>query len=94
MQIRPLYDRVLIKRIEEEVTKGGIVIPEQAKEKPIRGEIVAIGKGKLLEDGEIRPLEVQIGDTVLFGKYSGTDVKVDDGEFVMMREEDIMGIVE
>ena len=95
MHILPLYDRVLIKRLaEEDVTPSGIVIPEQAKEKPVRGKVIAIGKGKLLDSGESRPLTVKVGDTVLFGKYSGTDVKLDREEFVVMREEDILGIVE
>lgn len=94
MQFRPLHDRVLIKRIEEEVTSGGIVIPDNAKEKPSRGEILAIGTGKILNNGEIRPLDVKVGDKVLFGKYAGTEVKVDGAELVVMREEDIMGVIE
>ena len=94
MQFLPLYDRVLVKRIDEEITSGGIVIPENAKEKPIRGKIVAVGKGKLLDNGEIRHLEVKIGNTVVFGKYAGTEVKLDREEYVVMREEDILGIIE
>ncbi len=95
MNIRPLHDRVVIKRMEEERTSaGGIVIPDSATEKPIRGKIVAIGKGKLLENGDIRPLDVKVGDNVLFGKYSGTEVKIEDEEYVIMREDDIMGILE
>jgi chaperonin GroES len=94
MQFRPLYDRVLIRRIEEEVTTGGIVIPDQAKEKPSRGKIVAVGKGKILDNGGVRPLEIRIGDIVLFGKYAGTEVKVNNEDLVVMREEDIMGIME
>jgi len=94
MSFRPLHDRVLIERIEEEVTSGGIVIPDNAKEKPSRGKIVSVGKGKLLENGNVRALEVKPNDVVLFGKYSGTEVKVDNKEYVVMREEDIMGVIE
>jgi len=95
MNIRPLHDRVIVKRIEEERTSpGGIVIPDTATEKPIQGEITAVGKGKILEKGEIRPLDVKIGDKVLFGKYSGTEVKLGGEEFLVMREEDIMAIIE
>jgi chaperonin GroES len=95
MKIRPLHDRVIIRRVEEERrTAGGIVIPDSAAEKPIRGEVMAVGKGKILERGEIRPLDVKVGDTVLFGKYSGTEVKVEGEEVLVMREEDIMGVVE
>lgn len=95
IKIRPLHDRVVIQRQEEEqVTKGGIVIPDTAKEKPVRGKVVAIGKGKLLESGDVRPLDVQVGNIVLFGKYAGTEVKVDDQEYLVMREDDIMGVVE
>ncbi len=95
MNIRPLHDRVILKRMEEETTSsGGIVIPDSAAEKPIRGEIIATGTGKRLENGEVIPLDVKVGDTVLFGKYSGTEVKVDDVELLVMREEDIMGVVE
>ena len=95
MNIRPLHDRVILKRMEEETTSaGGIVIPDSAAEKPQRGEIVAAGTGKRLESGEIIPLDVKIGDTVLFGKYSGTEVKVDGDNLLVMREEDIMGVIE
>lgn len=95
MNIRPLHDRVIIKRMEEERTSpGGIVIPDTATEKPIRGEVVAVGKGKLMENGDVRPLDVKVGDKVLFGKYSGTEVKVDGQELLVMREEDIMAIIE
>ena len=95
MKIRPLHDRVILKRMEEETTSaGGIVIPDSAAEKPQRGEIVAAGTGKRLESGEIIPLDVKIGDTVLFGKYSGTEVKLDGSELLVMREEDIMGVIE
>ena len=95
VKIRPLHDRVMVRRLEEERrTAGGIVIPDTAKEKPIQGEIVAAGKGKILENGEVRPLDVKVGDKVLFGKYSGTEVKVGNEELLVMREEDIMGVVE
>ncbi|MHB1586973.1 MAG: co-chaperone GroES [Acidiferrobacteraceae bacterium] len=95
MNIRPLHDRVIVRRIEEErKSAGGIVIPDTAKEKPIQGEVVAVGKGKLLENGDIRPLDVKPGDKVLFGKYSGTEVKVGSEELLVMREEDIMGVIE
>lgn len=95
MKIRPLHDRVIVRRTEEErKTAGGIVIPDTAKEKPVQGEVIAVGKGKLLENGEIRPLDVKPGDKVLFGKYSGTEVKVGSEELLVMREEDIMGVVE
>ncbi len=95
MNIRPLQDRVIVKRMEEETTSsGGIVLPDSATEKPIRGEVIAVGPGKILDSGEKRPLEVKVGDTVLFGKYSGTEVKLDDEELLVMREEDIMGVIE
>jgi chaperonin GroES len=92
--LRPLHDRVVVKRTEEEKkSAGGIVIPDTAKEKPSRGKVIAIGKGKLLENGEIRPLDVKIGDEVLFGKYSGNEVKLGDEEYIIMREDDIMGVI-
>jgi chaperonin GroES len=95
MNIRPLHDRVVIRRLEEERTSaGGIVIPDTATEKPIQGEVIAAGKGKILENGESRPLDVKVGDRVLFGKYSGTEVKLDGKEFLVMREDDIMGVIE
>jgi len=95
MKIRPLHDRVIVKRLEaEEKTASGIVIPGSAAEKPDQGEIVAVGKGKILESGEVRALDVKVGDKVLFGKYSGQAVKVDGDELLVMREEDIMGVVE
>jgi len=95
MNLRPLHDRVIVKRIEdEERTAGGIVIPEAAKEKPIRGEVLAVGNGKLLDNGDTRPLDVKKGDTVLFGKYAGTEVKVEGDELVVMREDDIMAVIE
>jgi len=95
MAIRPLHDRVLVRRIEDETTTpGGIVIPDSAKEKPAQGEIIAAGKGKILDNGDVRPLDVQTGDRVLFGKYAGTEVKVDGEELLVMREDDIVGVVE
>lgn len=94
MAIRPLHDRVLVKRVkEEEKTKGGIIIPDSAKEKPIEGKVVAVGNGKILEDGKVRKLEVKAGDRILFGKYSGTEVKVDGEECLILREDDILGVV-
>jgi len=95
MNIRPLHDRVVVRRKEEETTTpGGIVLPGSAAEKPIQGEILAVGKGKILENGDVRPLDVKVGDTVLFGKYSGTEVKLDGEEVLVMREEDIVGVIE
>ena len=95
MKIRPLHDRVVIRRLEEErTTAGGIVIPDTATEKPIQGEVIAIGNGKILDNGENRPLDLKVGDRVLFGKYSGTEVKLDGKEFLVMREDDIMGVIE
>ncbi len=95
MKIRPLQDRVIVKRVEEEEkTKGGIIIPETAKEKPMEGKIIAVGKGKVLEDGKIHPLDVKVGDRILFGKYSGTEVKIDGEEHLIMREDDILGVIE
>ena len=94
MKIRPLHDRVIVKRLEEErTTPGGIVIPDTAAEKPVQGKIVAVGKGKILEDGQVRPLDVKSGDKILFGKYSGTEIKIDGEEFLIMREEEVLGIV-
>ena len=95
MKIRPLHDRVIVKRLEEErVSAGGIVIPDSAAEKPVQGKIVAVGKGKILEDGNVRALDVKVGDKILFGKYSGTEVKVDGDDLVVMREEDVMAVIE
>jgi len=95
MSIKPLHDRVVIERLEEELTSaGGIVIPDTAKEKPMRGKVVAIGPGKLLDNGNVVPLGVKEGDQVLFGKYSGTEIKIENKELVVMREDDIMGIIE
>jgi len=95
MKIRPLHDRVIVRRMEEERTSaGGIVIPDSATEKPIQGEVMAVGNGKISESGDVRPLDVKVGDKVLFGKYAGTEVKVDGEELLVMREEDIMGVLE
>ena len=95
MKLRPLHDRVIIKRLEAETkSAGGIVIPDTATEKPIKGEVVAVGTGKILDDGKVRPIGVKAGDKVLFGKYSGTEVKVDGEELLVMREEDLMAIIE
>jgi chaperonin GroES len=94
MKIRPLHDRILVKRIdEEEKTKGGIIIPDTAKEKPQEGRVVAVGGGKVLEDGKIRPLDVKTGDRVLFAKYAGSEVKIEGEEHVILREDDVLGIV-
>src|SRR6185369_4564932 len=95
MKLRPLQDRILVKRVEEETkTAGGLYIPETAKEKPQRGEIVAVGNGKKTEEGKVLPLDVKVGDTVLFGKYAGTEVKVDNEEYLMMREDDLLAVIE
>jgi chaperonin GroES len=95
MKIRPLHDRVVIRRAEEERTSpGGIVIPDTAAEKPIKGEVIAVGQGKLLENGDVRALELKAGDKVLFGKYSGTEVKVEGEELLVMREDDVMAVIE
>ena len=95
MNIRPLHDRVVVKRVDEDKTSaGGIVIPDSATEKPIEGKVVAVGNGKILDSGEVRKLDVKKGDKILFGKYSGTEVKVDGQEYLVMREDDIMGIIE
>ena len=95
MKIRPLQDHILVKRLEETAkTKGGIIIPDTAKEKPQEGEVVAVGKGRVLEDGTQRALDVKAGDRILFGKYSGTDVKIDDEDFLIMREDDVLGVIE
>ena len=95
MKIRPLHDRVIVKRLEEDRTSpGGIVIPDTAAEKPVQAKIVAVGKGKILENGQVRRCDVKVGDKILFGKYSGTEVKVDGEELVVMREEDVMAVIE
>ncbi len=94
MKVKPLHDRVLIKRIEEqESVRGGIIIPDSAKEKPQEAEVVAVGSGKRLEDGTVLPLEVKAGDRVLFGKYSGTEIKLEDEEYLILREDEILGIL-
>ena len=95
MKIRPLHDRVIVKRVEEERTSaGGIVLPDSATEKPSEGEVLAVGKGKLLDNGDVRALDVRVGDKILFGKYAGNEVKVEGEELIVMREEDIMGVLE
>jgi chaperonin GroES len=94
MKIRPLHDRILVKRIEEEEkTKGGIIIPDTAKEKPQEGKVIAVGAGKVLEDGKVRPMDVKNGDRILFSKYAGTDVKVDGDDLIIIREDDVLGII-
>ena len=94
MKIRPLHDRVIVKRLESEnVSAGGIVIPDSAAEKPVQGKVVAVGKGKILEDGNVRPLDVKVGDKILFGKYSGTDIKIDGEEVLILREDEVLAIV-
>jgi chaperonin GroES len=95
MKIRPLQDRIIVKRLEgEEKTKGGIIIPDTAKEKPIEGKVIAAGNGKVMEDGKVRPLDIKAGDRVLFSKYAGTEIKLDGEEHLIMREEDILGVIE
>jgi len=96
MKIRPLQDRVIVKRLEEAVekTKGGIIIPDTAKEKPQQGKVIAVGKGKVNEDGKVLPLDVKVGDRILFGKYSGSEIKIDGEEHLIMREDDILGVIE
>jgi chaperonin GroES len=95
MKIRPLQDRVIVKRVEEEdKSKGGIIIPDTAKEKPQEGKVIAVGKGKVDEDGKVRPLDVKAGDRILFGKYSGTEIKIEGEEHLILREDDILGVIE
>ncbi len=95
MALRPLHDRIIVERLaEDEKTAGGIIIPDSAKEKPQRGRVVAVGKGKIGEDGTIRPLDLKAGDTVLFGKYSGTEIKIDNEDRLIMREDDVLAVVE
>jgi chaperonin GroES len=95
MKIRPLYDRLVVKRIEaQEEMQGGLYIPDTAKEKPQEGEVIAVGKGKRLEDGKVIPLDVQVGDRILFGKYSGSDIKLDGDEYLIMREDEVLGILD
>ena len=94
-KIRPLQDRLIVKRVqEEEKTKGGIIIPDTAKEKPIEGKVIAAGNGKVLEDGKVRPLDVKAGDRILFSKYAGTEIKIDGEEHLILREDDILGVLE
>ncbi len=94
-KVRPLHDRVIVRRLgEEEKSAGGIIIPDTAKEKPIQGEVIAAGNGKILENGEVRPLDVKAGDKVIFSKYAGTEIKIDGEELLMMREDDILGVIE
>ncbi len=94
-QIRPLQDRIIVKRVqEEEKTKGGIIIPDTAKEKPIEGKVIAVGNGKVQEDGKVRPLDVKAGDRILFSKYAGTEIKIEGEEHLIMREDDILGVIE
>jgi len=95
MKLRPLQDRIIVKRVEEEtMTAGGIFIPETAKEKPMKGEIVAVGHGKKTEDGKVIPIDVKVGEKVLFGKYAGTEIKIEGEEYLIMREDDILGVME
>jgi len=95
MKIRPLQDRIIVKRVqEEEKTKGGIIIPDSAKEKPIEGKVIAVGNGKVQEDGKVRPLDVKAGDRILFSKYAGTEIKIEGEEHLIMREDDILGVIE
>jgi chaperonin GroES len=95
MKIRPLQDRIIVKRVEEEEkTKGGIIIPDTAKEKPLEGKVIAVGNGKILEDGKVRPLDIKAGDRILFTKYAGTEVKIEGEEHLILREEDVLGVIE
>jgi chaperonin GroES len=95
MKIRPLYDRILVKRVEaKEQIRGGIIIPDTAKEKPQQGKVIAVGKGRIEKDGKVTPLDVKANDTVLFGKYSGTDIKIDGQEYLIIREEEVLGVIE
>jgi chaperonin GroES len=95
MKIRPLQDRIIVKRVqEEEKTKGGIIIPDSAKEKPLEGVVIAAGNGKILEDGKVRPLDIKQGDRILFGKYSGSEIKIEGEEHLILREDDVLGVIE
>jgi chaperonin GroES len=95
MKIRPLQDRLIVKRVaEENKTKGGIIIPDTAKEKPLEGEVIAVGNGKILEDGKVRPLDIKAGDRILFSKYAGTEVKIEGEDHLILREEDVLGVIE
>jgi chaperonin GroES len=94
MKLRPLADRIVVKRVkEEEKTKGGIIIPDSAKEKPLEGEILAVGNGKILKNGKVRPLELKVGDRILFGKYAGTEIKLEGDEHILLREDDVLGVL-
>ncbi len=91
--VRPLHDRILVRRMpEEQKTAGGIIIPDTAKEKPLKGEVIAVGKGRVLEDGKVLPLEVRAGDQILFGKYTGTEIKIESEDFIMMKEDEVLGV--
>ena len=95
MSLRPLHDRIIVERLDEsETTKGGIIIPDSAKEKPQKGKVVAVGKGKIQDDGSARPLDLKAGDTVLFGKYAGTEIKIDEEDRIIMREDDVLAVIE
>ena len=95
MKIRPLHDRLIVKRLtEENKTKGGIIIPDSAKEKPLEAKVVSVGNGKILEDGKVRPMDIKSGDTILFSKYSGTEIKIEGDEHLILREEDVLGVIE
>ncbi|MGB9616669.1 MAG: co-chaperone GroES [Desulfomonilaceae bacterium] len=95
MKFRPLHDRILVERVEsEEVTKGGIILPDTAKEKPQQGKVIAVGNGKKTEDGKLIPLEIKVGDMILFGKYSGSEIKIEGNEYLIMKEDDVLGVVE
>ncbi|TLM64972.1 MAG: co-chaperone GroES [Deltaproteobacteria bacterium] len=95
MDIRPLHDRIIVERLEEETkTAGGLIIPDTAKEKPQQGKVIAVGKGKKTEDGKVLPLDVKVGDKILFGKYAGTEIKIEGKEYLMMREDDVLGVIE
>jgi len=95
MKIRPLHDRLIVKRVSEEnKTKGGIIIPDSAKEKPLEGKVIAVGNGKLMDDGKLRPLDIKAGDTILFSKYAGTEIKIEGEEHLILREEDVLGVIE
>jgi chaperonin GroES len=95
MKFRPLHDRILVERVEsEEITEGGIIVPDSAREKPQQGKVIAVGQGKRLEDGKLIPLEVKAGDTILFGKYSGSEIKLEGHEYLIMKEDDVLGLVE
>jgi chaperonin GroES len=95
MSIRPLHDRIIVKRLEEETrTKGGIIIPDTAKEKPLEGQVIAVGNGRIMEDGKVRPMDIKKGDRILFGKYAGTEIKVEGEEHLILREDDVLAVIE